>query len=160
MTGLLVLGIGSPFGADQLGWQVVNLLEKKFSLSPHLHQGELQLTCYDRPALYLLELIKEHEKVFIIDAIVSKSHPQGSILCLQNEDIEAFSGLCSSHELGVAEALKFGQILRQLPRTLRLYGITVKTAQLQFAFPTDLHEAKHQLALQIEQDILAALAQH
>ena len=54
MSKLRVIGIGSPFGDDQLGWLVVRLLQQH----PSLHQftkDSLELLCSDRPGMYLLE---------------------------------------------------------------------------------------------------------
>ncbi|WP_051131846.1 hypothetical protein [Legionella tunisiensis] len=63
MSELLILGIGSPFGDDRLGWEVVHLLQQKKAL--HIYSArQLQIMSCDRPGLNLLNLMQNARTVF------------------------------------------------------------------------------------------------
>ena len=149
---LLVLGIGSPFGDDQLGWDVVKLLEQSPALQPML-PDRLALICCDRPGMHLLELMKPAQTVFLIDAVKTGA-AIGTLHRFQNQDIETVGNALSTHGLGVAEAMKMGAILNTLPPTVILYGIEIGDNPLQFTLSKPIEEAVKALVSLLEQDIL------
>lgn len=118
-----VLGIGSPFGVDSVGWQVVELLLQSNRLTGYESQ-HLQMEWHDRPGIRLLTLMADASHVLMIDAVVS-GHPIGTIHRLENQAIEALPNLLSTHDMGVAEVLQLGRALNQLPQHLVLYGMEV-----------------------------------
>ena len=123
MNELRVLGIGSPFGDDQLGWEVVKLLQKSIDLN-QFTSDQVQLSCCDRPGMYLLALMRDANTVFLIDAIKAGA-ACGTLHRFKNQEIEAMSNPLSSHTLGVAEAMKMGRALDDLPPNVILYGIEI-----------------------------------
>lgn len=155
MSDLRVLGIGSPFGDDQLGWEVIKLLQQKPSLYPFMpHQ--LQLRCCDRPGIHLLELMRDASSVFLIDAVKTGA-AMGSLHYLKNEEISQIASNLSTHALGIAEAMAMGAALQELPSSVVLYGIEIADIQVQFTLRPSIADAIHALALRIENDILLAL---
>lgn len=123
MKPILVLGIGSPFGDDQLGWQAIDLLKNRAEIQAFL-KNQLHLEKCDRPGLNLLTLMQGAETVFLIDAIKSDGN-EGALHRWENLEIEKMSRFISSHQIGVAEAIKLGRVLNQLPKNVILYGIEI-----------------------------------
>lgn len=154
MTELLVLGVGSPFGDDQLGWETINVLQALTTL--HQYSSRLTLLSCDRPGVQLLELMKGASTVFIIDAVKTGA-PMGSIHHFQNKEIEGLTSSLSSHAMGVAQAIELGRILNVLPTEIHLYGIEIGTLEFQFKMSKPILKAVNQLTVQIEKDILLIL---
>lgn len=156
MSELHVLGIGSPFGDDQLGLQVVNLLQQQPTLSG-MNPQQLHLEYCDRPGMHLLELMKPAQTVFLIDAIKTGA-TIGKIHCFQNAEIENIADSLSTHALGVAAAMKMGNVLQLLPQKVVLYGIEIDNVQCQFTLSEPIEQAIKLLAVRIENDILSLLS--
>jgi len=152
MIELHILGIGSPFGDDQLGWEAIQLLQQSPVLQPFIPR-RLQLTRCDRPGMQLLELMRTAQTVFLIDAVKTGS-PLGTIHCFQNKDIETVSNALSTHAFGVAEAIKIGAALNTLPQTIILYGIEIGDVQFQFTPSKRIAHAVKALSVRIETDAL------
>ena len=153
MTYLRVLGIGSPFGDDQLGWEVVKLLQQRPTLQAFI-PNQLQLLYCDRPGMHLLELMREAQTVFLIDAV--KTGDQiGTIHRFQNDEIAAVTTSLSTHGLGVAEAMKIGETLQILPPKVLLYGVEIDDVQLQFTRSEPIDQAIETLVIRLESDILS-----
>ena len=155
MSELHVLGIGSPFGDDQLGWEVVNLLQQRPTLS-HLTPEQLHIACCDRPGMHLLELMRQVQTVFLIDAVKTGSEV-GTLHRFQNEEIEGIGDTLSTHALGIAEAMKMGAALQTLPQNVILYGVEIGDVQFQFVLSEPIKQAIKALSVSIESDILSAL---
>ena len=151
MSELRVLGIGSPFGDDQLGWEVVKLLRKCIDLN-QFSSDQLQLICCDRPGMYLLELMRNANTVFLIDAIKTGT-ACGTLHRFKNQEIETISNPLSSHTLGVAEAIKMGRALDELPPNVILYGIEIGDIYYQSSLAEPIMKAVKVLSKQIKDDI-------
>lgn len=125
-----ILGIGSPFGDDKLGWEVITALRQSLqqsSLIQRLPAHQISLATCDRPGSRLLELMQGADLVVLIDA-VSSDAPVGTLLRLQGEQIETADGLLSSHGFGVASALALAKALNALPARVVLWGVEVGPA--------------------------------
>ena len=155
MNKLRVLGISSPFGDDQLGWEVVKLLQQ----CPALNQftsDQLQFICCDRPGMHLLELMRDANTVFLIDAVKTDS-VCGTLHRFKNQEIETVNSPLSSHALGVANAIKMGRALDELPSNLILYGIEIGDTYDQSHLSKHIIKAVKTLSEQITNDILQCL---
>lgn len=120
---MLILGIGSPFGNDSLGWQVVDALVERGvqqMLAPH----EVRLEKADRPGLLLLERMRGTDCVILIDALLGGGM-SGRVHRLGVSDLARGDLRLSGHDLGVAEALALGEALGELPGQLWVLGIEV-----------------------------------
>jgi hydrogenase maturation protease len=113
--GAKVIGVGSPFGADRLGWLAVDHLAK-------VGPADCEWFKLDRPGSRLLDYLKRPDRVVIIDAVVWGEQP-GGIRRLSLSDLQRFQGLSSSHGFGLAETLALGAELDRLPQALQLFGI-------------------------------------
>lgn len=152
MIDLLVLGIGSPFQDDQLGWEVVRSLQLREGLQ-HVPSTQLQFVCVDRPGMRLLNWMTQAQTVFLIDALKTTA-PSGRIHCFQEDALETIDSVCSSHDFGVAEAIKLGKVLNCLPKQITFYGISMNELEFGAALSPVIVEAIEQLVVRIEADIL------
>ncbi len=110
----LVLGVGSPFGADRLGWLAIDALRSRLD-------GAFDLEACDRPGARLLALMRGRERVVIIDAVMGDIGA-GSLHCLRPEQLSS-STAPAVHGFGVAEAVALAGVLGELPPELTLIGI-------------------------------------
>lgn len=155
MKGLRVLGIGSPFGDDQLGWEVVRLLQQRPALQAFI-SNQLHLFYCDRPGMHLLELMRDAQTVFLIDAVKTGAEI-GTLHCFKNDEISAATTSLSTHGLGVTIAMKMGQILQILPPNVILYGVEIDDVQLQFTRSAPIEQAIETLVIRLESDILMTI---
>ncbi len=119
----MIVGVGSPYGDDCLGWEVVRQLR----LHPKIQQLSVQdvvIQCADRPGINLLNIINQSNTAVIIDAAVS-DYPPGTITRLENEDLDTAVKSASSHDFGVLETIALGKALNQLPKRVIVLGITI-----------------------------------
>ena len=156
MIALRVLGIGSPFGDDQLGREVIKLLQQQQKLHPYIPQ-DLELIYCDRPGIYLLELMRNARCVFLIDAIKSGADI-GTIHYFKNKEIEQLERSLSTHSIGIAEAMLMGSALHALPQNVILYGLEIGDVLCEFSLTTPIIDAIHTLSMQIAEDILSLLS--
>lgn len=152
MNELRVLGIGSPFGDDQSGWEVVKLLEKCPDFNSFT-PNQLQFICCDRPGMYLLELMRGANTVFLIDAVKTSS-ACGTLHRFKNQEIETVNSPLSSHALGVAYAIKMGRALNELPQNVILYGIEIGDIHHQNHLSKPVIQAVKTLSQHVMHDIL------
>lgn len=114
-----IIGIGSPFGEDQAGWKVVEILQHSLAT-----QSDLEIINYDRPGVRLLSYIQNAECVYLIDAVKS-GRTQGYIYRLENKKIADLEVILSTHDMGVIQTLQMGAALKMLPKKIILYGIEI-----------------------------------
>lgn len=119
---LRVIGIGSNHGADQVGWIACELLQKKIQAYPVDWK-------FCRTPAQLPELMQNCDAVVLVDAVLSDK-PAGQVLSLKKDDLLALSLPCSSHGIGVAQALQLTEALKQLPACCEILGITVNDPQM------------------------------
>lgn len=110
-----ILGIGSPFGADQLAWLAVDHLAG-------LGLENCELLKLDRPGSQLVGYFQDVEQVVIIDAVRISESP-GSVAAIDMEALRQVECMTSSHGFGVAEALALAERLGDLPSRLHVVGI-------------------------------------
>lgn len=115
----IVLGIGSPFGDDTLGWLLVERLNEKAIRVPG---WDIEWDRVDRPGPALLQRIEAYDAAILVDAMRA-GLPAGSVREVSPAELEVFSTQASSHAIGVAETLTLGQKLGMLPLSLHLLGI-------------------------------------
>jgi hydrogenase maturation protease len=144
VSGVLILGIGSPAGDDQAGWLVVDALSE---LGLDAREGVV-LAKLDRPGANLVAKFESAEHVVLIDAMQS-GESVGSIRRFDQRDWPGYRGGLSSHGFGVAEALALARELGSLPRRLDLYGIEIGSVNAGDAPGEAIRAAAQGLARQI-----------
>lgn len=124
MTKVLILGIGSPFGDDRVGWLVVEKLEQRSAIIPMIAKGILTLEVADRPGINLINwLLAGYERIILIDMVRTNLETPGSIYKLQAAEIIGFSGMLSSHSLGVSASLALARELGINIGNVEFWGI-------------------------------------
>lgn len=118
MTAWRVLGVGSPFGDDQLGWRLVAAFE---SLGDETGLDCMALAL-DRPGAGLIHALTGARGAILVDALQGMGNP-GRIHCLAAADLLQSGGCFSSHGFGVAEALGLAAELDLLPQHFRVLGV-------------------------------------
>ncbi len=114
MTARLI-GIGSPFGADRLGWWAVE------RLAPRLPPA-VEARCLDRPGPALLTHLEGLDRACLIDAARGDRCP-GHLYRLRPEDLATAPAAPSTHALGLAGTLTLGAQLRLLPPNLLVLAV-------------------------------------
>lgn len=155
MTELRILGIGSPYDTDQLGWQVIKCLQAQEILKPYQPE-RLELSFHDRPGIRLLELMQNVNHVFIVDAVKSNALP-GTLHQFQKEALLSLDGQYSSHGIGVAESIQIGKALNSLPENIKFYGIEIAPPKIKFDYSEQFTNAVDNLTQIILDDILKLL---
>jgi len=116
MTAIRVIGIGSPFGSDRIGWDALD------RLTSGLDTSEVSFISLDRPGASLLEYMQDVKTVVLVDAVKAGLEP-GSLVRLKEDQIECSNSVNSTHGFGVAEAIALGRELGNLPEKLVLFGL-------------------------------------
>lgn len=124
MKRTLILGIGSPFGDDKAGWLVVDKLKQNPAIAKLVENGCLQLEVADRPGINLINwLLDEYERIVLIDMVKTNLQVSGTVYNLKASDIIGFSGMLSSHSLGVSASLALARELGISIDNVEFWGI-------------------------------------
>lgn len=116
-----IIGIGSPFGDDRLGWVAADML-KHSPVLDELPAGMVSISVCDRPGPLLFQEWNPADRVILIDAVRSDA-AAGTLHELNMNDIQIQNAQLSSHGFGVAETLALAGSLEQLPSWIELFGI-------------------------------------
>jgi hydrogenase maturation protease len=110
-----VIGLGSPFGDDRVGWRVIELLQ---ALLP----AQIDLVALDRPGAALINWMQGVDHLVLVDAVCSGVAP-GSIVALTPEDLETTSGRLTSHSLALSDTFRLAKRLGHMPARIDIYGV-------------------------------------
>ncbi|GAA0796085.1 hydrogenase maturation protease [Marinobacterium sediminicola] len=146
----LIIGIGSPFGDDQVGWRVIDQLRQMGLPSA------IQLLSLDRPGPELIEQMQGGASVTLIDAVISEQHPVGCCLELDPDQLAQLD-TCSSHGFGLSNTLALAQQLDQLPTRLRIFGVSIRTPGMGDGVSEEINAAAHALAQQLAEEYQTAI---
>jgi hydrogenase maturation protease len=116
-----IIGIGSHHGVDRLGWLLCDLLKN----IPWQEEVDIQ-AC--RTPAQLPELLSGCDSAIVLDAVIT-GQVAGQIIALGMDELEHHScSYPSSHGFGITEALELARVLEQLPKALKIFGISVTDA--------------------------------
>lgn len=109
----IVLGIGSPFSDDQVGWLVARYLSASIGdCCSKIIEEKLVVEEVNRPGLNLLRWVEsDYTNLVLIDMVRTNENKPGSIYMLKSNEILGFSGMLSSHSLGIANSLGLAHVL-------------------------------------------------
>lgn len=143
---MTVIGVGSPFGDDRLGWRVIEALEGRIPPS------RARMRKLDRPGPSVLDELAGRGEAVLVDGAVTGDVP-GTIHRYSAEQVLSPATTTSSHELGLAEALALGKALGILPPRLTLYLVSldpVETAEPDAALTPPVEDAARAVADEIQ----------
>ncbi|NSL56712.1 hydrogenase maturation protease [Uliginosibacterium aquaticum] len=134
MTETLIAGIGSPHGADRLGWAVIEALRHEDL------PGPVKLVACSLPA-ELTPLLLEAPRAIVIDALLGDG-PAGTLHQLSMADLPQVELRLSSHGLGLVDAVRLACVLGMPAERLTVLALDVARpeAELQEAWVTRLCE--------------------
>ena len=145
----LLIGIGNEYrGDDSVGIEVTRTLEKR--LKP-----TVDVTYCDGDTIHLMELWKERESVFLIDAILSQNNEVGKVKIFlpHKEKIPTLFAASSTHLLDVGATIELAQTLDNLPKECVLYGIEATDFSIEHRMSQELKEKLTEITKTIEEDI-------
>lgn len=116
-----MVGVGSPFGDDRVGWDVVEALEAQ-SWWRELAGDSVSVHLCDRPGAALAGLLQGAGWAIVVDAAYVRDVPPGTLRWLRPDQLSLLRPP-SSHGFGVAEALALAKALGQLPGQVDLLTI-------------------------------------
>ena len=116
---LTVIGIGSPFGEDTLGWALLDALEAQ---GLGLPGWEITWRKADRPGPGLLHWFEEQDAAVLVDTPQGDVGPTG-VRMLALDELARSERPLSIHAMGVAETLALGERLRILPQRPHILGV-------------------------------------
>jgi hydrogenase maturation protease len=124
MAAIRIIGLGNEFrGDDAVGLLAARRLRERLDTSVEVLEAE-------GDGLALLDLMEGADQVMLIDAVKSGGHP-GTTIRLDLSEKSRWGGLvpCSTHAVGVAEAIDLARALGRLPKQIILYGIEIDSLE-------------------------------
>jgi len=123
MSNIRIIGIGSPFGNDTLGWQVIRKIRAQGCIGPATIEN-LDLIEADRPGAQLIQLLQGAKQAILVDAILDPGQT-GKIVRVDKDQMALSPSSISSHEFGVSSAIALADKLGLLPESLSLVGLGI-----------------------------------
>ncbi len=149
---ILILGIGSPFGDDRLGWAAVEALQRSSALAA-VAGGCISFAVLDRPGALLLAQWRDADYVMVVDAVRSGA-PPGTRHRLEPGEWIAREPV-SSHGFGLAAALELARALNDLPSHLAVYGMEIDPSCTGFSLSQPVRRSLPDLIREIEREACA-----
>jgi hydrogenase maturation protease len=121
---ICIIGIGNLFrGDDAVGLLAARWLRERVDSSVEVLEAE-------GDGLALLDLMEGLDQVMLIDAVKSGGRP-GTTVRLDLSKESRWGGLapCSTHAMGIAEAIDLARTLSRLPEQIILYGIEIDSLE-------------------------------
>jgi hydrogenase maturation protease len=115
----LLLGMGSDIlGDDAIGLLAARALREEF-------QQFMEITEAMTGGLKIMELLEGYEKVLILDAIMTKQYPAGSILELTKEQFKKTVAI-APHFVSLPEAIELAERLGiRFPKEIRILAMEI-----------------------------------
>jgi hydrogenase maturation protease len=137
----LLIGLGNPIlGDDGIGWRVVEraetLLAERSQAVRDLYQVDVLYLSLG--GLSLMEHMEGYHDVIVVDSILTKNHPNGTIYSLPLSKLPDFSSGHSTaiHDTSLATALEVGRKMKmELPEDVWVVAIE---AEYVFDFSEEL----------------------
>ena len=106
--------------------------------------------------LDMMDRWRSADDVIVVDAMLTGA-PAGTVRSFEGPLRANLSGAgCSSHGLGVGEAICLAEVLGRLPRRLRVYGIEGERFEAGASISQDVQKAAENLARRIAAEALPA----
>jgi hydrogenase maturation protease len=126
----VVIGIGSPLGADQAGWRVVEQLQQ---LQQHHSIRDLDYLQLDRPGVALLQQMRGYQQVILVDAVLLGREEMEPVVLERSDLLQQSPSHFSTHATGIAETIAVGVVLDELPQQLSLVGVPLFSVDAEFS---------------------------
>jgi len=146
----VVVGLGSPYGDDQAGWRLAEVLARSAELPARVIAV--------REATQLLNALRHCERLIAVDACRS-GMPAGTVTHLYWPDPRiAVRHHRSTHGVGLFDVLKLAERLGDLPPSVEIFGIDVADCLPGHEIGGKVLRAVAHLAAQLRDEIWQAAA--
>jgi hydrogenase maturation protease len=108
----LVIGLGNPIlGDDGVGWRVAEEAEARLNGQVNTTEREIEFDYLSLGGLSLMERMNGYRDVVVVDSIVTRQRPIGSIFSLLLSSLPDFSAghTTAIHDTSLATALDIGR---------------------------------------------------
>ena len=138
---MLILGYGNDDRSDDAAGLVA---------ARRLRSLGVDAVEFQSDALELMEVWSGHQKVMIIDAVVTGAEP-GSVTIWEahRTPLPPDRFPCSTHGLGLAEAVELARAMDRLPASLMIYGIEAIRFDRDGRVSPEVDQAIDRLVMQI-----------
>lgn len=151
MPRVSVIGIGSPFGDDQAGWYVAELLAKSSRVIANAEH--IVVTACRSPTSELPDLLAAADIAILVDAVLNSGAP-GTVYRLSSPCLPSFaSGRLSSHGVGLQAMLELAKTLEDFPSALVIYGIEAESVEAISTMSQSVLRAISRVTEEIERDV-------
>jgi hydrogenase maturation protease len=110
---VLVIGLGNPIlGDDGVGWHVVEKVEASLNGNTEFEDGRsINFEYLSLGGLALMENMVGYTDVIVVDSILTRSKPNGTVYSLPLSRLPNLSAghTTSTHDTSLATALEFGK---------------------------------------------------
>ena len=150
MTTTLVVGLGSPYGDDKIGWVACEKLKKDIG-----HLSKVEFVMCDRSGLEWLTKLSNAEQVLFIDAMRSGEKP-GTVrkIDLNADQWADYPAKLSSHGISIMDAIDVAQTLGELPEIFSVWGIEMEQCNYDSGLSDPVRTALPLLLENIKSEIL------
>jgi hydrogenase maturation protease len=149
---LHIIGFGSPFGDDRLGWVAVEALQCSAALA-EAGGRNISFAVLDHPGALLMTRWHNTDYVIMVDAVRSGAPPGTCHRLGPNEWIALES--VSSHGFGLGSALELARALDDLPPHLVLYGMDIDPSSAGFSLSEPVKHSLSGMIREIEREACA-----
>ncbi|MBH0177628.1 MAG: hydrogenase maturation protease [Nitrospira sp.] len=148
MAAIRIIGIGNLFrGDDAVGLLAARRLRERLDSSVEVVEAE-------GDGLALLDLMEGADQVMLIDGVKSGGQPGTTVrLDLSKESRWGRLVPCSTHAIGIAEAIDLARTLGRLPKQVILYGIEVDSLESGAALSESVRGGLDIVVAQVLKDI-------
>ncbi|NOZ55111.1 MAG: hydrogenase maturation protease [Gammaproteobacteria bacterium] len=150
-TKTLIVGLGSPYGDDQVGWMACERLKMEIG-----HLPAMKFVICDRSGIEWMTKLSSAGQVIFIDAMRSGKKP-GTVrkIDLSTAEWSEYPARLSSHGINIKDAIDVAQSLGELPEIISAWGIELEqcnyesglSESVKTALPTLLANIKSGLIL-------------
>jgi hydrogenase maturation protease len=130
----LVVGLGNPIlGDDGIGWQIAQELQKAQGIP-----SNVTIECLALGGISLMEALIGYDRAILIDAIITRQAPIGSVHCYKLENLPNLTSghMTSAHDTSLVNALTMGRSLgAQLPEDISV--VTIESQKI-FEFSEEM----------------------
>ena len=141
---MLILGCGNLDRSDDGAGLLTARRLRELGIETQEHGGE---------PLSLMEAWRRAEEVILIDTVVSgRATGEINVWSVRTDPVPAFQFRCSTHALGIADAIEMARTLDRLPSKLILYGIEGIKFDIGGSLSPEVADAVEKLAWQIYVD--------
>ena len=140
-----ILGLGSAHGDDQVGWEVIKLLQDD-------PPADTLLQAVSNPGAALLQDLQAYSRVILVDACDCCA-AAGELFHYTDAELvcQADAKAVSSHHLGLAELLQMAAVLNMTLPPLEVFAVQIQGCEPMASLSEAVSEALPALVQQIRQ---------